>query len=373
MVSIFDILVCTQIPGVGSTRLRTLLSHFDSPDHLYQAPVKEIASLNGFSKKLASEVSSFTKGSLRRDAEQYATKQLSRLNKAEGSILSYWDKDYPELLKRIDDPPVVLFMKGALEDSDRYAVAIVGTRSPSSYGIMMAERFSEELSRLGITVVSGLARGIDTAAHTSAVKTGGRTIAVIGSGIDVIYPPENKKIVEQLVHRGAMLSEFPMGAKPDAVNFPRRNRIISGLSLGTLVIETDVNGGAMITAAMALDQNREVFAVPGAIDSKRSKGCHVLIKNGQAKLVESADDIVAELASKLKPLLQKENKLPARPPVELTLFEQTIYHVLSEEPVHIDVITEKANVATSEALVQLLNLEFKGLVRQLPGKMFVKV
>ena len=373
MFSVFDLLLLTQIPGIGPNRLRVLVSRFGEPSNIFSAAAKELSQVEGFSKKLASEVTGFLKSDKLDDAKQFAERQLSKLNKAEGKIITFWDKQYPELLKRIDDPPVMLFMKGELDEMDSYSLAIVGTRMPSTYGTAMAEKFSEDLSRLGITIVSGLARGIDTTSHFAAIKSGGRTIAVIGSGIDVIYPPENKKLSEQLICQGALISEFPMGAKPDAVNFPRRNRIISGLSLGTIVIETDVDGGAMITAAMALNQNREVFAVPGNLDSKRSKGCNVLIKNGQAKLVESVEDILTELASKLRPILKKSDKIAPKPAVELTLFEQNIFNALSEVPLHIDVITEKTALSTAEALVQLLNLEFKGLVKQLPGKMFIRI
>ncbi|MBI5215833.1 MAG: DNA-protecting protein DprA [Ignavibacteriae bacterium] len=373
MISVFDLLVLSRIPNIGPNRLRALVSHFDDASNIVAASAKEIAHIDGFSKKLASEILAFFKGEKLPEARKYAEQQLSKLNKYEGNIISFWDKQFPDALKRIDDPPVMLFMKGTFDELDCYSIAIVGTRVPSTYGTMMAEKFSEELTKIGITIVSGLARGIDTIVHSSTLKTGGRTLAVIGSGLDVIYPPENKKLYERIPEQGAVVSEFPMGTKPDAGNFPRRNRIISGLSLGTLVIETDINGGAMITAAMALNQNREVFALPGNLDSKRSKGANTLIKNGQAKLVESVDDILTELASKLKPILKKSDKVPIKPHIELTLFEQTIFNVMDEKPLHIDVITQHAGVSTSDALVQLLSLEFKGLVRQLPGKMFVKI
>ncbi|MBI3189972.1 MAG: DNA-protecting protein DprA [Ignavibacteriales bacterium] len=373
MISVFDLFVLSQIPNIGPNRLRSLVSHFDDTSNIVNASAKEISHIDGFSKKLASEIISFFKHDTFDEAKKYAEHQLSRLNKNEGSVVSFWEKQFPESLKRIDDPPVMLFMKGAFDELDCYAIAIVGTRVPSTYGTMMAEKFSEELSKIGITIVSGLARGIDTITHTTTLKTGGRTLAVIGSGIDVVYPPENKKLYERIPEQGAVVSEFPMGTKPNAENFPRRNRIISGLSLGTLVVETDINGGAMITAAMALNQNREVFAIPGNLDSKRSKGSNTLIKNGQAKLVESVDDILTELASKLKPILKKTDKVPVKPHVELTLFEQTVFNALDEKPLHIDSITQHAGVSTSDALVQLLSLEFKGLIRQLPGKMFIKI
>ncbi len=221
----------------------------------------------------------------------------------------------------------------------------------------------------GLTVVSGLARGIDTAAHTAALKAGGRTLAVIGSGIDVIYPSENKRLAERISHKGAILSEYEMGAKPDAVNFPRRNRIISGLALGTLIVETTETGGAMITASTALDQNREVFAVPGPITENRSRGTNLLIKEGRAKLVEQVDDIVSELQTKLRPRLRTEEK---KIEIPLSLFEKRLFDCLGSGPLHIDAIAAQTGLATSDALVNLLSLEFKGIVKQLPGKMFVR-
>jgi DNA processing protein len=224
------------------------------------------------------------------------------------------------------------------------------------------------LSLLGITVVSGLARGIDTTAHSATLKSGGRTIAVIGSGLDVPYPPENKKLLDQIADTGVVVSEFPMGAKPDAPNFPRRNRIISGLSLGTVIIESAEDGGAMITASTALDQNREVFAIPGNINDKRSSGPNKLIQEGRAKLVQNVDDILAELNVKLEKGSAKKEERPA---IQLTIFEQKIYDILGTDPTHIDDIAEAADSSTSDVLVTLLSLEFKGLIKQLPGKMFM--
>jgi len=251
-------------------------------------------------------------------------------------------------------------------------LGVVGTRFPSEYGRTAAEHFSSELSQLGITVVSGLARGIDTVAHGGVLKAGGKTIAVIGSGLDVMYPPENRGLSERMRERGAVISEYEMGAQPDAVNFPKRNRLISGLSLGVLVIETDINGGAMITANMALDQNREVFAVPGNIGAKRSRGCNLLIRDGKAKLVESVDDILVELRSALPASFRGAPQKRQQPPPDLTLFEQSMYEKISTAPLHIDDIAERTGCSASDAHVRLLSLEFKGLIRQLPGKLFVR-
>lgn len=372
MCSVIDLLILSQIPSIGANRLRSLVSHFGDPVLVSSASAKEISTIEGFSRKLASTVTHFFRSNDSAKAKLYAERQLSRLNKAEGNILTFWDERYPDLLKKIYDPPPLLFIQGTIEKEDTYAIGIVGTRSPSDYGISVAEKFSQEFAKLGITVVSGLARGIDTVVHAATLKQGGRTIAVIGSGLDVVYPPENKILSEKISAHGAVISEYEMGAKPDAVNFPKRNRLISGLTLGTLVIETDCNGGAMITANTALDQNREVFAVPGLVTSRRSRGSHALIKEGKAKLVENVDDILVELSSKLHPLLKSVLKKEHKPPVEVSLFEKNIYEVLTEAPLHIDVIARQSNASISDTLVNLLSLEFKGLIRQLPGKMFVR-
>ncbi|MBI5476982.1 MAG: DNA-protecting protein DprA [Ignavibacteriales bacterium] len=372
MISITDLLTLSQIPGIGAGRIRSLVSHFGDTQSITNSSVREIAACDGFSKKLASVIVHFNRSQQFTLAMKYAEKQLSRLNKSEGKIVSFWDQLYPELLKKIYDPPTILFYKGTLHETDKYSIAIVGTRNPSEYGFSMAEKISDEIAKLGITIVSGLARGIDTVVHSAAVKTNGRTFAVIGSGIDVIYPPENRTLFERIIKSGAVISEYEMGAKPDAVNFPKRNRIISGLSLGTIVIETDIGGGAMITANTALDQNREVFALPGNINSKKSKGCNLLIKEGRAKLVESVEDVLTELTNVLKPILKKPSALHSKPLPSLTDQEKNILNILTESPIHIDALAESARISTSDLLVNLLSLEFKGLVKQLAGKNFIK-
>jgi DNA processing protein len=281
-----------------------------------------------------------------------------------------WDEEYPEYLRKIYDPPPFLFVRGKIEQNDRFAIAIVGTRVPSPYGRLAAERFAHELCDKGIAIVSGLARGIDTIAHSSCLKAGGRTLAVIGSGVDVVYPPENQNLAEQIEMRGAIVSEFYMGTPPDAGNFPRRNRIVSGMTLGTLIVESPENGGAMITASTALDQNRELFCIPGNITEKNSIGTNILIRDGRAKLVLSVDDILAELGSALRPILKKA---PTQPSVQLSVFELRILELLSSEPLHIDTLSEKSGLSIPDTLVNLLGLEFKGMVRQLAGKMFLKL
>lgn len=364
MFDIKDLLSLSAVPGVGSNRLRVLISHFKDPAAVLQASPRELIKVNGMDRKTALNIARF------KDGKRFADQQLARLNRVGGRIITFWDAEYPEPLKKIFDPPAFLFALGSVIADDAYAIAIVGTRTPTTYGKIIAEKFSAQLAGMGLTVVSGLARGIDTAAHTAALKAGGRTLAVIGSGIDVIYPPENERIAEKICHKGAILSEYEMGAKPDAVNFPRRNRIISGLALGTLIVETTESGGAMITASTALDQNREVFAIPGPITESRSGGTNRLIKDGRAKLVERVDDILSELQAKLRPRLRTEEK---RIQIPLSLFERRLLDCLGTEPLHIDAIAAETTLATSDALVNLLSLEFKGLVRQLPGKMFIRL
>jgi DNA processing protein len=373
MISALDLLTLSQIPHIGSYRLRALVTHFKSTSAVLEASAKEIAAVEGFSHRLASSVAHFLRHDSVHAAREYAERQLSALNRVNGSVLSCWEERYPGLLKGIYDPPPFLFACGEYRGDDSSAIAIVGTRVPSAYGISAAEQFSSELARRGLTVVSGLARGIDTIAHESALNTGGRTFAVTGSGLDLVYPPENRNLQHRIAGSGIVISEYAMGSKPDAVNFPRRNRLVSGLALGTLVIETDLTGGAMITANFALDQGREVFAVPGNITSKRSRGCNILIREGRAKLVECVDDVLVELGPKLPPLIRTRT-LPERKAVpDLTLFEKRVYDMLTGEPAHIDLLAGRTSLSTSDLLVNLLTLEFKGLVRQLAGKMFVKV
>ena len=370
---VLNILLLLQVPGIGSNRLRSLVLHFTDTDRILRATTKELSEVEGIERKTASSIVSFLRDSAAIRARHFADDQANRLAKAGGWAVTFRDKEYPDNLKKIYDPPPVLFVKGTLKDADRYSIAIVGTRTPSPYGLWMTERFTKELCNLGIPVISGLARGIDTKAHTTATNNGGRTLAVIGSGVDIIYPPENKALFERITRDGAVVSEFAMGTKPDATNFPRRNRIISGIAIGTLIVETGVNGGAMITASTALDQNRDTFAIPSPVHEKHQSGTNLLIKEGKALLTERIEDIINELAPRLKKFIQQEERLPTASPTPLTLFEQKLADALGEDPVHIDVLAERAGLSISDCLVHLLSLEFKGVVRQLRGKMFVKV
>ncbi len=364
MYNVRDLLQLSAVPRIGPRKIRDLVAHFQDPSQVLRASPRDLIRVPGIERKLASNIVHC------RGTERFADDQLKRLNRIGGRILTFWDSEYPDLLKRTYDPPAFLYLLGRFLSCDKNTIAIVGTRRPSQYGLTVTEMLAKDLVAVGLTITSGLPRGVDTLAHTAALKAGGRTIAVIGSGLDVPYPPENRKLLETIAHQGAVVSEFPMGAKPDATNFPRRNRIISGLSLGTVIVESGEDGGAMITASTALDQNREVFAVPGAITEKRSSGPHKLIREGRAKLVQRVEDILEELGPPMRHLVKKES--PAEPMIEMTLFERNIYNALSDQPVHIDTLAETVSTSTADALVSLLSLEFKGVVRQLPGKMFVK-
>jgi DNA processing protein len=363
MINVHALLHLYSVPRIGPHKIRTLIANFKTAENVLNASARELITVQGIDKKLASNILHHTNG------EKFADEQLKRLNKLGGRIVTVWDKEYPDLLRKIFDPPAILFVLGKFKEADTRSIAIVGTRHPTPYGHSVAENLTRDLSAHTITIVSGLARGIDTIVHSTALKCGTRAIAVIGSGLDVIYPPENKKLLEHIVEEGVVVSEFPMGTKPDAPNFPRRNRIISGLALGTIVVESAEDGGALITATTALDQNREVFAVPGNITEKRSDGPNKLIREGRAKLITCVQDIFDELASQLHLSFDQNNITPQ---IVLTPTEQSLFRFLSDVPIHIDALTDKMDIPAPEALVTLLSLEFKGVVRQLPGKMFVR-
>lgn len=354
-----------SIDGIGPQKIFSLLSKFHSFEKIFNASLKELNSVDGISTILTEKILR-SYSNIKKISDSFSI-ELENLEKLNASIITYFDKQYPELLKNIFFPPLIIYTIGNNELLNENSLAIVGTRMPSSYGKWIAEKFSAELVNKNLTIVSGLARGIDSIVHQTVLNNNGKTIAVIGTGIDVIYPPENKKLFEKIRENGLIISEYELGTKPDAQNFPRRNRIISGLSLGTLVVETKISGGALITAAYALEQGREVFAVPGQINSKQSEGTNSLIQKGEAKLVTCVRDILSEL--KLDYSFSSNNKIKIKP--ELTLFEEKIFNSLDSNPKQIDEIALITNLPTSECLVHLLTLEFKGLVKQLPGKMFV--
>jgi DNA processing protein len=370
-VDVKSLMKLSTVNGIGSRRLRLLLQHFKVPSEVFGASLHELTAVPLIDPGTAERILAARENtSLDNEIES----RLDIIYKLGGKVLTLLDDEYPGGLRNIYDPPVYLYVLGTLTERDHDAVAIVGTRSPSPYGRTVAERFSRELTEQGITVISGLARGIDSIVHATAVDMHGRTIAVTGSGPDVIYPPENKVLSTRICDTGAVITEYDPGTKPDAGNFPRRNRIISGMSLGTVVIESSETGGAMITASYALDQNSEVFAIPGNITERRSTGTNKLIQRGNAKLVLSVEDIIVEISEKLKYTSTGLKKIHARQePLSLSIFEQKIFDALAGDTLHIDHIAERSGLSTSDALVHLLSLEFKGIVKQLAGKMFLRV
>lgn len=301
-----------------------------------------------------------------RQAEDLAG-ELAHLDRAGVQAIAWDDKErYPKLLRHVANPPVVLYMRGELLPPDELAVAIVGTRLPSAYGRQVAQKLAGELAAKGVTIVSGLARGIDAEAHRAALATGGRTIAVLGSGLDVIYPREHAGLSRDIAKCGAVLSDYPLGAKPDAVHFPARNRIVSGLTLGTVVIEAGDTSGALITARFAGEQGRDVFAVPGSIFSKQSFGVHRLIQDG-AKLVATTQDILDELNLGL---VAHQLQMPVAPQPEDPI-EAALLAALSSEPRHIDDVARTAKATVAEVSSALTMLELKGLVRQVGALNYV--
>ena len=356
-----DILLLLSIPGIGGGKVRQLLSIFPTAEEIIRAPVKQLTRIDGVDTKTAQLLKSGYD-------ERLVDEQLAKLDKAGVDCVSIWDDEYPPLLKKTAAPPALLFYRGILPAVWPAMLGIVGTRMPSTYGKTVTEKLTTQLVENGLDIVSGMARGVDTVAHTAAIKRGGRTYAVLGCGVDVVYPSENRKLYEQIQENGAVISEYFLGAKPDAVNFPRRNRIISGMSLGILVVEAGKKSGALITAEFALEQNREVFAVPGQITNHRSIGSNKLIQQG-AKLVQTVDDILEEISPKLRSQRILERPLPP----DLSEADRLLLSKLSTEPRHIDQLVLELDQSPAVLLGQLLRLELAGLVKQLTGKMFIRM
>jgi DNA processing protein len=351
------------IPGVGSTLIKRLLERFETPEAVFHAPAKELLKIEGLGEKVAGEI---RKGPV----EKVVERELHLLKEAGGAILTLKDHIYPKRLKDIYDPPALLYMRGEIKREDDLAVSIVGSRKTSPYGRWITEKVSQELARHGVTIVSGMARGIDSLAHLGAISGGGRTIAVLGCGVDVIYPSENRKLFEKIIDHGAVLSEFRMGSPPEGGHFPRRNRIISGLSLGVVVVQASEKSGSLITAGYALEQGREVFAVPGNVGAEGSRGTNRLIKDG-AKVVESSEDILEEILPQWRRDEEIEPEVKSPGPV-LTREEGVLYELLGETPLHIDEIIRESGIDPGRVSSLLLDLELKGLIAQWPGKCFSK-
>lgn len=357
----FEALVSLNlIPGIGGVRLGQLLKYFGQPQAIFKASSGSVAALLG--DRLGRSISGFDRRHLKND--------LALAKKSGVRIITFQDEDYPQALREIPACPIVLYCLGRIIPADNLAIGIVGSRRASWYGLNNAEVFAAQLSAQGITIVSGMARGVDTYAHRGALKAKGRTIAVIGSGFNHLYPAENAQLAREITSSGAVVSEFPMDTPPLAQNFPRRNRLISGLSLGVLITEAARNSGALITADFALEQGREVFALPGRIDSIGSMGTNALIKQG-AKIVTACEDILQELdlsACGVNNILPPANADAA----PCTKEENRIYAQLSRQPIAVDELVEKTSLSSSQVLSLILKLQFKKLIKVLPGKQYLR-
>ncbi len=358
--NLFNIIRVLSIPGVGPRKTLDLISEFNSLENIFTADYNQLTRIPGIKDKTARAI-------LSEPDESLMAGQIKLIDKFKVHIITLWDKAYPEQLKQIYDPPIALFCRGNVDLLVTDSIGIVGTRTPSAYGKEISMNFSRDLAQRGLTVVSGAAKGVDTYAHEACLKAGGNTIAVLGNGVDRIYPAENRTLFDEISNKGLLVSEFLMGSKPDAPNFPRRNRIISGLSMGTIVIEAAERSGSLITAYFALDQNREVFSVPGPVNSRQSRGTNLLIKQG-AKLIENVEDVLEELGEKFKmgSSQGQQELLIAADPVEKALLE----HLSVTAEIHIDDLSLLAGQTTFALLGTLLQLEMKGLIQQLPGKYF---
>lgn len=375
-------LTLALVPGVGSTHFIRLLARYRTPGNVLQAGRSELSEV--VPPKLAQQIAQYA------DVADVQT-QERLLEEYDANIVTLNDANYPVRLGEIYDPPLVLFTRGELIEEDEYAVAIVGTRRATPYGIRVAERLGRELAARGITVVSGMATGIDSAAHRGALEAGGRTIAVLGCGVDIVYPRQNADLMHAIEKQGCVISQFPMGIEPMKGNFPRRNRVMSGMTLGTVVVQAPARSGALITAHSAVEQGREVFAVPGEIGVANSEGPHALIREG-AKLVENVEDILVELNLPVQVRQPQSLEAPANVTPAATAHSETaapstqptpalampamsdsergILGVLSENGSFVDEIAAACRVSVSETLSALTILELKGLVRQFSGKRF---
>jgi DNA processing protein len=348
----------TMVKQIGPARFTRLIERFGSAEAAWNAPLLDLAGA-GLDRRSIESL-----GKLRNTLDPEA--EWRRIEQAGASVLVMDDAEYPSALREIPDPPPVLYLKGDVSPADDWAIAVVGTRRVTSYGRQATEKLVADVARAGVTIVSGLARGVDTYAHRAALNAGGRTIAVLGSGLDRMYPDENRALADQIAQSGAILTEFPLGTPPDATNFPRRNRIVSGLARATLVVEADLKSGAMNSANHAAEQGRDVFAVPGSIFSPFSAGPNQLIREG-ARVVTEASDILEELH--LTAVVEQRatrEALPADPT------EAALLQVLSDEPTHVDELTRSAGLPSATVSSTLTILELKGLARQIGPMQYVR-
>lgn len=364
-------LLLRTIRGIGDTTYFRLIQAFGSPETILRASRAELMSVGEIGSSLAQAIRVGPDDESKREVDA----EIRKLEALGISVIALSDPDYPSRLKTIPDPPPLLYVSGALSTVDQPAVAIVGSRKATAAGRVFTEHISRDLAALGFTIVSGLARGVDAAAHRGALAGNGRTVAVLGCGLDRTYPPEHQALRKQVEQSGAVISELPLGSYPHGYHFPRRNRIISGMCLGVLVTEAAPESGSLITARLAAEQGRDVFAVPGFVKNETSRGPNGLIKQG-AKLVEGIEDIVPELLPQLDrqfltQLTARMTSAPTRP--EPDDREQRVYRCLTWEALHIDDLIEESGLPAAEVSGLLLSLELKGLVRQLPAQSFVRL
>ena len=353
-----------MISRLGNTVIGRLIEKFGSPEKIFEASLPELLKIVGMKPGVARNIAG-------RTSIRAAENELKKVERSGARIITFADSSYPELLRQIHNPPYVLYAKGLDFPQEKLSIALVGSRNPTHYGNEAAETFGFDFAARGVTVISGMARGIDSAAHQGCLRGNGFTVAVIGTGINVVYPSENKNLFKKISEKGMVLSEFSMDSPPEPWNFPIRNRIISGLCEGIVVVEATKKSGSLITASLALEQNREVFAVPGSIHSFKSTGTHHLIKQG-ACLVEKADDALEEIGFPEKFTKRGSlGKANSNIPPDMDAREKIIYEILGDYPVHMDHIVRKGKLAAGEAAGLLMEMELKGLVKQLPGKMFV--
>lgn len=347
-------------PGVGNRLFLQLIQRFEDPEKVFSASREDLLQVEGVNDRLASVIQGH-------NIPKAVQEDLALARKNGVRIITFADPNYPALLRHIHDPPPVLYVYGRLRP-DSLNIAVVGSRNATSYGRNVTECISGDLVKRGFTVVSGMARGIDSAAHIGALAAKGETIAVLGCGLDTVYPAENKSLFHRIAESGAVISEFPFLTPPEARNFPVRNRIISGLALGTVIVEATHKSGSLITARLAAEQGREVFAVPGSVSSFKSMGTHRLIKEG-AKLVENVNDIIEELNVGQAAPASEPKETPA---ISLTPNEQIILNKLSPYPIHIDGLVRQVSLSVGKVSGLLLQLELRGLVTQSPGKFFTR-
>jgi DNA processing protein len=352
-----------RVQGLGCVSFKKLAEHFADPTEAFSASAGVLGQIQGLDKNVIDGLRNFSRWN-------EVKEEIHRVRRASVEIVPFTSPQYPARLRAISDPPPLLYVKGSIHEADERAVGVVGSRSASDYGLRVARDLCRGLASLGFTVVSGMARGIDGTAHEAALNAGGRTFAGVGSGVDLAYPAEHDKLYRRISEQGAVVSEFPIGTRPMAFNFPARNRLISGLSLGVVVVEATEKSGSLITAALALEQGREVFAVPGAVGASRSRGAHRLIRQG-AKLVETVEDIIEEIAPQLCKRPDGMTRIPKRElPQNASIDTRRIFALLEERSLQIDEVIEASGLSSARVSEVLLELELEGFLRELPGKRY---